>query len=153
MLETLVYGEEEMLHIGECLAKLLKAPMLIYLQGPLGAGKTTLVRGMLRGLGHQGSVKSPTYTIVEPYHLPSEMIYHFDLYRLNDPEELEALGFRDYLSSTAICLLEWPERAAAILPKADAEIVMSYRSSDSNCRLVAVSGLDLGAALANKEVQ
>ncbi len=148
MVETFIHNEDEMLRFGARLAKLIQPPMLVYLQGPLGAGKTTLVRGVLQGLKHTGAVKSPTYTIVEPYEFSEFTLYHFDLYRLNDPAELEALGFRDYLSGDALCILEWPERGAGWLPQADVNISIDYRSSDPSTRRLKVEGLDLTKALA-----
>jgi tRNA threonylcarbamoyladenosine biosynthesis protein TsaE len=89
---------------------------IIFLSGPLGAGKTTLVRGFLRAMGHKGPVKSPTYTLVVPYVLAGRRVYHIDLYRLQDPTELEALGMRDLLTDATTLLIEWPECAAGALP-------------------------------------
>ena len=105
--------------LGQQLAAHCPPGCKIFLQGQLGAGKTTLVRGFLRGLGYRGTVKSPTYTLVEPYALGSLTINHFDLYRISGAVELEMLGWRDYLDGTAICLVEWPERGHGALGKPD----------------------------------
>lgn len=118
--------EAAMLTYAANLAQQLPHGGLITLHGDLGAGKTTLVRGLLQRLGYQGKVKSPTYTLVEPYHLHGRDIYHFDLYRLADPEELEYLGFRDYLRPDALCLVEWPEKAGSLLPPAQLRLFIRH---------------------------
>lgn len=115
---------EDTEQFGAELFKTLPAKNLIFLQGDLGAGKTTLVRGFLRAAGYQGIVKSPTYTLVEEYSVEGRKIFHFDLYRLVDPEELEWLGIRDYFDQDSICFIEWPDKGMGFLPKADRVITL-----------------------------
>ena len=122
----------------------LDPPGLITLEGVLGAGKTTLVRGFLRALGHEGSVKSPTYTLVEPYRVAGRDIYHMDLYRLVDPDELEELGVRDYFAAAAWILVEWPERGEPVLPAPDLCIRLQPEGEGRRACLDARS--DLGRA-------
>lgn len=112
--------------LGKQLAEGLSAPATVYLSGPLGAGKSTLVRAFLRALGVTGSIKSPTYALVEPYKFSSYSIYHFDFYRFFDQNEWIESGFRDYFEENSVCLVEWPEKAVSVLPEADLEISLSY---------------------------
>ena len=112
---------------------------IIHLQGDLGAGKTTLTRGFLRGYGHEGAVKSPTYTLVEPYELAHCNIYHFDLYRLSDPEEFEYLGADQYFESPNLCLVEWAEHGAGWAPSAGLRIELSETDAGRTARCSALS--------------
>ena len=110
-------NEAATLTLGAQLAT-LPCPQVVYLYGDLGAGETTLVRGTLRALGYEGAVRSPTYTLLERYELGGQVIVHFDLYRLADPEELHALGLRELLEEAAMLFFEWPERGEGLLPPA-----------------------------------
>lgn len=127
-----IENEAAMMAFGGKIADELPNGGIVYLKGDLGAGKTTLVRGLLRHFGHEGIVKSPTYTLVEPYQLQNRLVYHFDLYRLGDPEELEYMGGRDYWENDALCLIEWPEQARGYLPEADLNIAISYQEDGRN---------------------
>jgi tRNA threonylcarbamoyladenosine biosynthesis protein TsaE len=129
--------EAEMETLGARLAAHLREGARVHIRGPLGAGKTTLVRGVLRGLGFRGAVKSPTFTLVEPYSFPSCTLFHFDLYRLKDPEELEFIGIRDYLGGDGVCLIEWPERGGNVLPEPDLDVMIEPVDHGRNVILTA----------------
>lgn len=132
-LQQRIANPEGMENIGRHLflaCRQVTASCIIYLEGELGAGKTTLVRGFLRALGYQGTVKSPTYTLVEPYEIEAQKVFHFDLYRLHDPQELEYLGIRDYVQNNAYCLIEWPQNGMSYLPASDITIKISHQGND-----------------------
>lgn len=121
-------NEAQTMELGAHIATLLPSGGIVLFYGDLGAGKTTMVRGLIRSLGFTGTVKSPTYTLVEPYSINDRDIYHFDLYRLADPEELEFLGIRDYFRTGALCLIEWPEKAGSSLPEVDLIVSLEYKN-------------------------
>ena len=129
-------AEADTLALGAELAGGLEAGMVIYLAGELGAGKTTLARGVLRALGYGGKVKSPTFTLVELYKVSSLYLYHFDFYRFDDPRELADAGFRDYFNPDSVCLVEWPEKAAG-LPPADVLISMRLEATGRRVEIFA----------------
>ena len=138
-LNIVAENEEAMVALGGQLATALVPVMVVHLEGDLGMGKTTLSRGIVQGFGHTGAVKSPTYTIVEPYELGELRLYHFDLYRLGDPEELEFMGIRDYFTSDSISLVEWPARGLGVLPPADLVINIERKGSGRQLQLGANS--------------
>lgn len=148
--ELEVPDAERMGALGARLARRAPARGLIWLQGQLGAGKTTLVRGLIRALGYSGTVRSPTYTLVEPYLAGAVRLYHIDCYRLTDPQELEDIGLRDYLGEEALCVVEWPEHGQGVLPEPDLLIRIEVRGEMRRVHLEArtstggrlLSGLD-----------
>ncbi|MGP9663440.1 tRNA (adenosine(37)-N6)-threonylcarbamoyltransferase complex ATPase subunit type 1 TsaE [Halomonas sp. AOP22-C1-8] len=132
-------SEEAQVAFGEALGRVLQGRGRVYLEGDLGAGKTTLTRGILRAYGHFGAVKSPTYTLVEPYELGTQRIYHLDLYRLSDPEELEFIGGRDVLADDALCIIEWPSRGEGWLPAPDVCLSLTVATTGREATLNALS--------------
>ncbi|WP_166420409.1 tRNA (adenosine(37)-N6)-threonylcarbamoyltransferase complex ATPase subunit type 1 TsaE [Pseudoalteromonas sp. Z1A8] len=134
--------------MGNRVADVIEQGAVIYLHGDLGAGKTTFTRGVVQGFGHTGKVKSPTYTLVEPYELERANVYHFDLYRLGDPEELEYMGIRDYFSPDAICVVEWPEKGGEFIPVPDLDITLSYMGNER--KIVINSASERGIAIVEK---
>jgi len=144
LVDTFLANEAATLAFGAALAQAIsgiEAPhaLSIWLHGNLGAGKTTLCRGFLRELGHAGAVKSPTYTLVEPYELVSGQVYHFDFYRLKDPQELEFIGAHEYFAQGRVCLVEWPERGGDRIPPPDLvlELAMELAMENMGRRLTA----------------
>jgi tRNA threonylcarbamoyladenosine biosynthesis protein TsaE len=134
--------------LGEALAQAIEPKAVVYLKGPLGAGKTALVRALLGALGVTDKVKSPTFTLVETYLTRRFTVAHFDLYRLSDPEELEWMGFRDYLEETAVCFIEWPEKGVGYLPPPD--LVLEFALAGEGRRLKIEAPTALGAQIEAK---
>ncbi len=133
-------SEDEQMAFGASLARaMVGLPLLVFLQGDLGTGKTTLVRGFLRGKGYEGAVRSPTYTLVEAYEFVRPAIYHLDLYRLSDPEELEFLGGREIFDGSHQVLVEWPQRGEGWLPSPDLELRLDHDGSGRRIGLLAHS--------------
>ncbi|HLW05774.1 MAG TPA: tRNA (adenosine(37)-N6)-threonylcarbamoyltransferase complex ATPase subunit type 1 TsaE [Azoarcus sp.] len=122
---------------GAALAAGLVTGLVVQLEGNLGAGKTTLVRGCLRALGHTGKVKSPTYTLLEPYSVSRLNLYHFDFYRFNVPEEFLEAGLDEYFSGQGVCLIEWPDKAEPYLPDADIVIRLTLSTPGRNLKVAA----------------
>ncbi|MEQ1591863.1 MAG: tRNA (adenosine(37)-N6)-threonylcarbamoyltransferase complex ATPase subunit type 1 TsaE [Thiobacillaceae bacterium] len=129
--------EASTLELGATIARGLRAGMTLFLEGDLGAGKTTLVRGVLRALGYVGRVKSPTYTLSEIYNVPGFELYHFDLYRMTDPREWLDAGFREVADGQMVSLVEWPEKAAGLLPPPDMRIRLSVNDEGRDAEIVA----------------
>ena len=128
--------------LGAGIAKEVTGPCVIYLRGDLGAGKTTFARGFVRALGHGGKVKSPTYTLVEDYATAGgQRVFHCDLYRIADPEELEYIGIRDLADGRSVLLVEWPERGQGVLPPADLDIRLRFADGARDCRATALSAV------------
>ena len=124
-LQCLLTDEAATARLAAALAALARPGWLVFLEGPLAAGKTSFARAFLRALGHEGKVKSPTFTVVESYALPGLTVHHFDLYRINDPDELHYLGFDDFVHGKAVCLIEWPSRATGSLPTPDLQLTLT----------------------------
>ncbi len=133
MMQFILNTAEETEAFGAKLFQVLPEKCLVFLLGDLGAGKTTLTRGFMRAAGHIGTVKSPTYNIVEEYKIENRLFFHFDLYRLADPEELEWIGIADYLQEKSVCFIEWPEKGEGYLSEPD--VILSLTTSDNGRKL------------------
>ena len=142
--------ESDTVALGGMVAGSITTRASIYLEGDLGAGKTTFTRGFVQSLGYDGIVKSPTYTLVESYNLNNFTVYHFDLYRLSDPEELEYIGIRDYFDRNSVCLIEWPDKGEGVLPPPDLIIRISYDDRNIGRTVEFIAETDIGAGIVGK---
>lgn len=145
--------EQDSEQLGHCLAQCLSPALVITFSGELGTGKTTIIRAMLRQLGVQSRIKSPTFSLVESYHCPHFNVHHFDLYRIHHEDELDYIGFRDYFASDTVCCIEWPEQAKQALPRIDIWFKLENKGAG---RVVAIgaesaSGISVLACLAGKK--
>jgi len=138
-MHLILEDEQETQLLGHKLWHCLPNNCLVFLYGDLGAGKTTLTRGVLREAGYTAAVKSPTYTLVEEYKVSGRTVFHFDLYRLKDPEELEWMGIRDYLDQPGLCFIEWPEQGEGFLPKPDVEIKILSEGDNRSVKMKVIS--------------
>jgi tRNA threonylcarbamoyladenosine biosynthesis protein TsaE len=143
--QAVLQDEAATLTLATRISRLLSGGQTVFLHGDLGAGKTTFSRGVITALGHTGTVKSPTYTLVEPYQLKPFTVFHFDLYRLRDAEELEFMGIRDYFRADTLCLIEWPEQGRGYLPVPDLDIHLTF--VDGHRRVLLQSQTPAGAAI------
>jgi tRNA threonylcarbamoyladenosine biosynthesis protein TsaE len=139
--------EAETIAAGALMSRAMSSGVL-FLHGNLGMGKTTLARGVIQSLGHQGAVKSPTYTLVEPYEFDDRRVYHFDLYRLGDPEELEYMGIRDYFENSSLCLVEWSEKGEGFLPAADLDLFLE--PEDLGRKITIFARTELGQSIVQR---
>lgn len=144
-----LFDQQQTEDLGAALWLSLPQKCLLFLVGDLGAGKTTLMRGMLRAAGYQGAVKSPTYSLVEEYEVDGRRVFHFDLYRLKDPEELEWMGMTDYLAQSALCCVEWPQMGEGLLPEADLVLTLSINGQGRLAKLKIVNPVLIGRVKLN----
>lgn len=151
--QSVLKDEAATILLAQQLARYIKPGQTLFLHGSLGAGKTTFSRGLLNALGHNGTVKSPTYTLVEPYQFDTFTVFHFDLYRLRDAEELEFMGIRDYFRADTLCLIEWPEQGMGYLPIPDLDIHLVFQQEHRQVTLTANTnvGANIIKALADNE--